>query len=292
MAAMQTATMLPSERKSEEDYSWKNGFSGAPLDYSFKELKNVLEMETEEPRSGKTRRPQGEKDATAAGQADGGAADASAATGASAAATAGAPGAGDTSKGASGAGIAAANAATLGASGKASAGGATQLRPNAAPIVKRTVRKVTRAVKLNNNSIDSITDLPQALEFVMDNPLRNLEWIDLSFNQLHMIQAELLEFKHLKALYLHGNHIKSLPSVERLKKLPELISLTLNGNPIECFPFYRRFIVGALCHVRTLDHSTVTADEKSAAEEWFVGHQQRAKLRKERLEDEAAALNE
>merc|ERR1719316_1587018 len=101
--------------------------------------------------------------------------------------------------------------ALLGASTKSGAGAATQLRPNASPMIKRKVRKVTLAVKLNNNSIDSITDLPQALEFVMDDPLRNLQWIDLSFNQLHTIQAELLSFKQMKALYLHGNRIKSMP---------------------------------------------------------------------------------
>jgi len=248
--------------------------AGSPLDYSFKELKNVLEMETEEPRSGGKRRPQLENSAVAASQ------EAPEAPAAQAAAA-------DTMKGAAATG---ANAnALLGASTKSGAGAATQLRPNASPMIKRKVRKVTLAVKLNNNSIDSITDLPQALEFVMDDPLRNLQWIDLSFNQLHTIQAELLSFKQMKALYLHGNHIKSLPCVERLKKLPKLISLTLNGNPIECFQFYRRYVIGALKELRTLDHSTITEDESKAADDWFQAHMQRAKVRKERLEDEAAA---
>lgn len=257
--------------------------AGAPLDYSFKELKSVLEMETEEPRSGGKRRPQVDKDATAAGQMDGGV-DLAATTGT------GAPlaGAADTAKGTSASGTA--NASALVASAKG--GGVAALRPNAAPIMRRTVRKVTLAVKLNNNSIDSITDLPQALEFVMDDPLRNLQWIDLSFNQLHTIQAELLDFKQMKALYLHGNHIKSLPSVERLRKLPKLISLTLNGNPIECFPFYRRYVVGSLPDLRTLDHSTITDDEVRGAHDWFQGHQQRAKIRAERLEEAALAMNE
>merc|ERR1719446_733231 len=154
--------------------------------------------------------------------------------------------------------------------------------------MKRRIRKVTLAVKLNNNSIDSIAELPQALEFVMDDPMRTLQWIDLSFNLLSTIQAELLDFKQLKALYLHGNHIKSLPSVERLKKLPKLISLTLNGNPIECMSFYRRYVVGALPDLRTLDHSTITDDEVKGSQDWFQGHLQRGKERQRRLEEAAA----
>lgn len=254
--------------------------AGAPLDYSFKELKSVLEMETEEPRSGGKRRPQLEKDAAATAQVDGGAVDVSAAGAAT--------GASATVGDASGAG----NASSLLATAKSGGGAITQLRPNASPIMKRKVRKVTVSVKLNNNMIDNISDLPQALEFVMDDPLRNLMWIDLSFNQLHTIQAELLGFKQMKALYMHGNHIKSLPSVERLQKLPKLISLTLNGNPIECFPFYRRYVVGALPELRTLDHSTITDDEVTGAHDWFQAHQQRAKLRKERMEELAMEMNE
>jgi len=259
--------------------------AGAPLDYSFKELKSVLEMETEEPRSGGKRRPQVEKDPAATAQVDVGVVDVSAAgaaTGASATV-------GDAKATlASGA----ANASSILCATAKSGGAATQLRPNASPIMKRKVRKVTVSVKLNNNMIDSISDLPQALEFVMDDPLRNLMWIDLSFNQLHTIQAELLGFKQMKALYMHGNHIKSLPSVERLQKLPKLISLTLNGNPIECFPFYRRYVVGALPDLRTLDHSTITDDEVTGAHDWYQAHQARAKLRKDRLEEAAMEMNE
>jgi len=278
MAGMQTATMLPVVAHCQTGVS--DLVAGTPLDYSFKELKSVLEMETEEPRSGGKRRTQAEKDAAAA-QADGAMVDPNAATAAPTAAIGG-----DTTK------TAGTNAsALLAASAKSGGGAATQLRLNAAPIMKRKVRKVTLAVKLNNNSIDSITDLPQALEFVMDDPLRNLMWIDLSFNQLHTIQAELLVFKQMKALYLHGNHIKSLPSVERLRRLPKLISLTLNGNPIECFPFYRRYVVGALPDLRTLDHSTITDDEVAGAHDWFKAHAQRSKARQERL-DEAAMDND
>jgi hypothetical protein len=281
MATMATATMLPSAGISEL-------VAGPPLDYSFKELKSVLEMETEEPRSGGKRRSPEQKDATAAGQAETGA-DASgtsaiAATGS----LAGTTGAADATKAIAGGSInPATQSSLLASSGKSMSGAPGQLRPNTSPIIKRKVRKVTIAVKLNNNSIDSITELPQALDFVMDDPMRNLQWIDLSFNLLSTIQAELLDFKQLKALYLHGNHIKSLPSVERLRKLPKLISLTLNGNPIECASFYRRYVVGALPDLRTLDHSTITDDEVKGSQDWFQGHMNRGRERQKRLEEQA-----
>merc|ERR1712232_1239978 len=145
---------------------------------------------------------------------------------------------------------------------------------------------------MGNNFLETVQDLPMSLDFIMDDPLRNCWWIDLSFNQLRTIEPALLEFQQLKALYLHGNLIKSLPSAERLRKLPKLISLTLNGNPIECFPFYRRYVVGALPDLRTLDHSTITDDEVAAARDWFVAHEQRAKARRERLEEARLAANE
>jgi hypothetical protein len=260
--------------------------AGAPLDYSFKELKSVLEMETEEPRSGGKRRPPEQKETAAAGQAETGV-DPSA-TGVSAVTTAGTVAVADAAKGATGGSMNPAGQPGL----SKNQTGLGQMRQNAAPLIKRRIRKVTIAVKLNNNSIDSLAELPQALEFVMEDPLRNLQWLDMSFNRLTSIQPELLDFKQMKALYMHGNQIQSLPSVERLRKLPKLISLTLNGNPIECFPSYRRYVVGALHELRSLDHSTITDDEVKGAIEWFKGHQQRAAERKQRLEDAALENNE
>merc|ERR1719221_2591448 len=99
--------------------------------------------------------------------------------------------------------------------------------------------------------IESVNDLPMALELVMDDPLRTCQWIDLSFNLIASIEPSMLQFQQLKALYLHGNLIKSLPSVERLKKLPKLISLTLNGNQIERALSYRMYVIGALRGLRS-----------------------------------------
>lgn len=230
--------------------------AGPPLDYSFKELKSCAEIETEEPRSGGRRRA--ERDTDSHGR-DGEAA--------------------DTAQG-------------EGRGGGSMRGPAQASRAAASSQMKRVLQKVTIAVKLNNNSIDTITDLPVALESAMDDPLRNLQWIDLSFNQLTTIEPALLQFTQMKALYLHGNRIKALQSVERLRQLKLLISLTLNGNPIESTKCYRAFVIGALDNLRTLDHTSITEDELEVAKSWYVGHLRREKEHKQRLEDAKMASND
>ena len=78
----------------------------------------------------------------------------------------------------------------------------------------------------------SIQGLYTVLSDVMWNH-QNLQWIDLSYNQLVEIDEEILNFKHLKTLYLHGNNISNLEECHRLQYLDNLQTLTLYGNPIE-----------------------------------------------------------
>lgn len=246
-----------------------------PLDYSFKELKSCAELESEEPRFGGRRRAQaGDKDANAPHQDDTDPVGSDATGGP--AATPREPLAGS--------GVPA--LPQIGGAGPVAKGTVVS---RLASHAKRIVRDVTVAVKLNNNSIGSLQDLPQALRnspwIDMEDPLRNCQWIDISFNNLRIIEPELLQFHQLKALYLHGNSIKSLPSVERLSKLTKLISLTLNGNPVECSRCYRMYTVGALTKLRSLDHSTVTEEESREANAWFKAHQKRLKVRKDKLEE-------
>merc|ERR1719238_2576677 len=107
----------------------------------------------------------------------------------------------------------------------------------------------------------------------MANPLVALQWLDLSFNQLVTVEDSLLRF-------------------QKLKELPKLLILTLNGNPIESSKVYRPYIIGALPNLRALDHSTVTEDETQSAVSWFKGHLRRKKERDERLKDMALANDE
>lgn len=257
-----------------------NETSAPPLDYSFKELKSCAEIETEEPRSGRRR-----VHATAAniGEAPG------------AVGVAGAAG-GTASEGGLDSSMAPSPALVPGKTGGAvlarTGGGMIGATSSATPHFRRVVRKVTVAVKLNNNFIETVRDLPQSLEAAMEDPLKYLMWVDLSFNRLAKIEPTLLQFQNLKALYLHGNRISSLPSSEKLRKLPKLISLTLNGNPIENSPCYRVFVVGALQHLRQLDHSTITEDELLSSRSWFEAHLRRKEKREREREEQLAMMAE
>uniref|UniRef100_A0A7S3WQU2 Leucine-rich repeat-containing protein 51 n=1 Tax=Strombidinopsis acuminata TaxID=141414 RepID=A0A7S3WQU2_9SPIT len=125
----------------------------------------------------------------------------------------------------------------------------------------------------------------------MGGSLINLQSLDISFNQLRSVEPDLLKLVNLKALYLHGNCIQSMSSVERLRKLPKLMSLTLNGNPVESNKGYRPHVIAALTPngLRKLDHSTITNEEIAGAAAWYKGHLQRLKEHKERMDDMRAA---
>lgn len=228
--------------------------SGPPLDYSYKELRTCMDVETEEPRGGGKKKSAGKTTEAPAGQRD------------------------------------EENAGDAKQKESAAAGAVVPAKGNAAQARSGSLQKIiiqtkTIAVRLDNNSIENLTDLPPALDFMMENPLTNLQFIDLSFNLLTRIDPLLTKYTNLKVVYLHGNKIKNLPSVERLKSLPKLISLTLNGNPIEAFKTYRCFVVGCLPNLRSLDHATITDDELEGAHEWYKMHLKREKLRKAAMED-------
>mmetsp|Transcript_32728 Transcript_32728/g.76753 ORF Transcript_32728/g.76753 Transcript_32728/m.76753 type:complete len:254 (-) Transcript_32728:51-812(-) len=216
-----------------------------PVDYSFKELRHVSELETEEPRTGKRK---GQTQAGGGGQQSG-AQDAG----------------GQQVDG---------HSTTQTLVKPAALGSSTAQR-------KRVVQKVIGVVKLNNNMFENISGLPEALHFVMDNPLTNLQWLDLSFNQLTAVEPVLLQFQNLKALYMHGNCIQSLGSVAQLKGLPKLLSLTLNGNPLGSAKTYRPFVIGAVQQLKSLDHSTITEDEHSDSFAWYQAHMKRLRERAE-----------
>lgn len=88
-------------------------------------------------------------------------------------------------------------------------------------------------VRLCHNNIKTLDGLVEALRAVMDNPARNLQWLDLSYNELSKIGDQLLAFPNLTTLYLHGNQIRSLNEVKKLNALTNLQKLTLHGNEWE-----------------------------------------------------------
>lgn len=129
---------------------------------------------------------------------------------------------------------------------------------------KIIVQKKTQALFLQNNEIRTIVTLPQVLEDVMYNS-RQLTWLDLSYNLLENIEADLLEFPYLKTLYLHGNYISNLDETKKLNGFQDLQSLTLYGNPIETIQNYRLWVLGVMYtyneNLRRLDQVLVTNRE-------------------------------
>lgn len=97
---------------------------------------------------------------------------------------------------------------------------------------------------------------------IVERP-EQLTWLDLSFNKLTSLSAELVELSGLKIMYLHGNLLTELGKVlQTLRNLSQLYSLTLHGNPLEDHKQYRTRILSTLPQLRSLDFTNVTVSEK------------------------------
>lgn len=73
---------------------------------------------------------------------------------------------------------------------------------------------------------------------------------------------QILHFKNLKILYLHGNVIYNLEVVTQLQPLQELRSLTLHGNPMDSLPQYRTTVLHLLPQLTSLDFVRVVRSER------------------------------
>ena len=80
----------------------------------------------------------------------------------------------------------------------------------------------------------------------------------------------LLQYPKLKILYLHSNAIEKLSEIDKLAALPELISITLHGNPIESIPGYKQHIISTLPKLKTLDFIPITNQNRRDAQTWRV----------------------
>ncbi|XP_074871696.1 leucine-rich repeat-containing protein 51 [Carettochelys insculpta] len=142
--------------------------------------------------------------------------------------------------------------------------------PRAGPkVIKRSPRGklLTRAVRLNNNTINELTDFAPTMEQLLEYP-EELSWVDLSFNDLMTIDLVLTTYPNLRALNLHGNSIQSLGEVDKLAALPCLRTLTLHGNPIEEEKGYRHYVLAALPQLKCFDFSGVTKQDRATAAAW------------------------
>lgn len=121
------------------------------------------------------------------------------------------------------------------------------------------------ALLLNNNELRDLYGLYNILETKVMRSPRNLTWLNLAYNQLVTIDAEILQFPFLRILQLHGNYIHDLSEVQKLDQLTHLYSMSLNGNPIEAVKGYRMYVLGIMykrCEtLKKLDSTVITGTE-------------------------------
>ncbi|KAM9170975.1 leucine-rich repeat-containing protein 51 isoform 2-T2 [Pangshura tecta] len=150
-------------------------------------------------------------------------------------------------------------------------------------VIKRSAggKLLTQAVRLNNNTINELTDFASIMEQLLEYP-GELSWVDLSFNDLPTIDPVLTTYPNLRALNLHGNSIQSLGEVDKLAVLPRLRTLTLHGNPIEEEKGYRSYVLSALPQLKSFDFSGVTKQDRSTAAFWRRMNVKPKKVKKRR----------
>lgn len=132
-------------------------------------------------------------------------------------------------------------------------------------ITTTTKKSLSRSLRLNNNFLSGIDNLPAMVQAYFQNP-SDLAWLDLSFNQLKAISPQLHQFPNLQILYMHGNMISNLSDIDQLTPLTKLTKLTLHGNPIEQMQNYRIIVVSRLLTLREFDFSCVSFSDREAGE--------------------------
>ncbi|KAL6471855.1 hypothetical protein MHYP_G00205050 [Metynnis hypsauchen] len=127
-----------------------------------------------------------------------------------------------------------------------------------------------RSLRLNNNIISDLQGLTDTLSALFTEPKR-LAWLDLSFNDLSHIHPVLTELRELRVLYLHGNSVSDLSEVDKLGTLPFLHTVTLHSNAMESVQGYRGYVISAVPHLKMMDFSAVTKQERVMAYIWHRG---------------------
>lgn len=134
------------------------------------------------------------------------------------------------------------------------------------------------SLRINNNKIQSLDDIDDALDAVFDHPSK-LQWLDLSGNALTMIPpAAFSKYKGILTLHLHGNALTKYSDIDALAAhLPTLHALTLHGNPVEEKKHYKSYVIASFPSLKQLDFSSITKADRDKAETW-------AKIYKQALE--------
>ncbi|GAA6231896.1 leucine-rich repeat-containing protein 51-like [Lates japonicus] len=123
------------------------------------------------------------------------------------------------------------------------------------------------SLRLSNNNITDLVGLQYTLGHFLAQPSK-LGWLDLSFNKITSIDPVLCELCELRVLYFHANGIWNLTDVDKLGELQYLHTITIHGNPIEAHKGYRNHVISVLPHLKMMDFSSVTRDERALANVW------------------------
>ena len=98
--------------------------------------------------------------------------------------------------------------------------------------------------------------------------MQTITTLDLSCNRFIAVPDELLLLERLAVLYLHGNIIAKLKTVDKLRKIPMLRAVTLHGNEVEEVDGYRPYVISLCKGLRALDFTTITPKERRDADLW------------------------
>ncbi|XP_013413154.1 leucine-rich repeat-containing protein 51-like [Lingula anatina] len=141
---------------------------------------------------------------------------------------------------------------------------------------------LSHCLRLNNNNIADFETLEATLEKLVDDPLE-LQWLDLSFNELTKLDPVLGKYPNLQILYLHGNGIADLKEVDNLATCRSLRKLTLHGNPIENIKGYRSHVLSKLPNLADFDFSRITKADRATADTYskLYGLNKKTKKKKE-----------
>ncbi|CAD2111725.1 leucine-rich repeat protein [Plasmodium vinckei] len=97
----------------------------------------------------------------------------------------------------------------------------------------------SKVLNLNNNNLTHLDFLNDLLNHIYKS--KNLESsiiysniisLDISFNNLTLINNDILMLNNLQVLYLHSNKIENINEIQKLQTLSNLKKLTLENNPL------------------------------------------------------------
>jgi len=128
-------------------------------------------------------------------------------------------------------------------------------------------RYVVNTVRLNNNLLTSIAGLPTALSQVCAD-LSALQILDLSFNHITSVDPAISQLYNLSVLRLHANSIKNFEAICHVLPLTHLHRLTLMNNPLDQHSDYRNLACALIPTLKAFDNVLITASEESRIESY------------------------